>query len=197
MSQNVIPLTNLLPETAAALVLEFLGFTTEKRRTRCIACNSSSGRRCQKKTTGHLCSQHLEVYHQNINLHCWKSSLVTFSCLLHGVSPKHLGNDTVVTLRKFTEPQRCKRCHLTWKCCHCPCQCLDCNPCQHLHIPDLKQRRILDPYNIVPNRSRKTLAITCKRSGIYRNHMYNNPTCEYCIKSRPCHKIENVNPVSL
>ena len=196
MSQNIIPLTNLFPETAASLILEFLGFITQKKKTRCIACTSTSGTRCQKKTTGHLCSQHITVYHQNININCWKSSLVTFSCLLQGVNPKLMRTEPVKTLRKFTEPKRCKRCQLTWKGCNCPCQCLDCSPTKHLHVPEFYSQSLLGPYQITV-RPRKTLAIKCKRSGIYRNHIYNHPTCEYCIRSRHCHKIENIHPLSL
>ncbi len=180
MSGHQLPLSNVLPETAAELILDYLGFRYQSGHTRCLARKQGSQLRCRKRTPGHLCTGHL---HRLTQLNSWRDSIYHFSCLLHGADAK----GEVIRLRKFTEPKRCHRCQLTWRDCPCPCGCLDCLPTNHLHIPNFYQYSLTGPYSGAGS-ARKITAIPCKRAGIYRHHPYNHPNCEYCLHGRPCHK---------
>ena len=172
-----LPLSNIIPEPAAELVLDFLALN--RKCYRCIA-NTRQGSRCKRKARGHFCSQHSNFYFNNGTPHYWSTYLYNLTLLLHGsVDGK---------LRRFKTPPQCKRCQHSWSNCSCHCFCLKCTPGRHLQIAEFYRYPLHGAYPEAE--ARKIIAIPCKRSGCYRNHPYNHHNCEYCIYRRPCHKIE-------
>lgn len=186
MTDGELPLSNVLPETAAELVCLYLGFYNNHKSYHCLAY-THKGKQCARRGVGHLCPQHLTCYYSNgLNekLSEWQRSLYSFAKLLH---PKTRG-----TLRRFREPQRCRRCQMTWSTCNCPCFCLSCTPGRHLQIAEFYRYPLTGEYSYNSS-PRRIIAIACKKTGCYRNHPYNHHNCEYCIYQRTCHKNEKLN----
>ncbi len=194
MTSDVLPLSNVLPETAAWEILGFLGLEKEKghSRQKCLAVANTTGKRCQHQTDNYFCPCHQPFTIQEVNQitdegdgvskrgETYQEALTRLSSLLHGKGRK--------TKRRFAEPKRCGHCQLTWRLCQCPCYCLKCVPGRHLQVPQFYQHDLNGTYQ--GTESRKIVAIGCRRSWEYRHHPYNHPDCEYCLSGRPCHRVE-------
>ena len=192
-SEAPLPLSNVMPETAAQQILQFLGLEGKepsRPRHRCLAVANGTGRRCQHMTHDHFCSSHNPH-------HChgkcdgdgdgdgegeptYQEALTRLSVLLHGPAPN--------MKRRFPEPNRCSRCGDTWKTCQCTCFCLQCCPEKHLQVPQFYQQSLDGPYQGTEGRT--IVTIGCRRSWLYRHHPLNHPDCEYCLSKRPCHRVE-------
>lgn len=185
-----LPLDNVLPQPASELICLYLGFYNDHRKQRCLALKQD-GKRCSRKGTGlHFCPQHIKIFQslQNDKLvkDCcqWEQSFYSLARILQGPNEK---------MRKYREPNRCDRCHQTWKECQCHCHCLECTPRRHLQLVEfhLSQDPLywtgLDGVGFPP----RYVPTRCCRQGHNRHIPTNHPNCEYCIRGRPCHKIDS------
>ena len=199
----MLPLTNIIPETAAQLILKYLGFNTDKShinkcKRKCIAfsqCTKQSPimKNCKRRATkdSYFCHQHYFIYNTNTRNYTnsyleWKLSIYTLARLLHGHRHRYRhrqrqgkANINQFKLRKFKEPSRCFRCQLTYHNCKCPCFCIKCTPARHLHIVEYTEGWF--------GEMRSIISAPCVRSGINKNNPYNHKSCEYCIAGRKCH----------